>query len=161
MGLGHKIMRALEIIKPSQYVFAHCDVPCGIYDPHQAQIAAHTVFRMTQLIKENENDTHKIARFTSVKEEHAELCKKEIRIIWGDYFKPEHLEKFPQLHTLVWEIMKTASTTKQNVDSDATEKLLEKVMEFSEIFWKSKNIETFRTIAPYPTEKNIVYPKVC
>ena len=84
---------------------AHCDVPCGIYDPHLAQIAAHTVVRMSTLICELEKPgpdasqdeaqiyAHKIARMTAVKEHHAELAKQELRILWGDYFKPEHLDE--------------------------------------------------------------------
>src|SRR3990170_5210939 len=115
------VLRLIDRVFPSQTVFAHCDVPCGIYDPHQAQMAAYTVLRMTNMIdelqasspeppfEERKRIISQIARLTKVKEEHAELVKHEIRVIWGDFFKPEHIEKNPSLHELVFNIMKLAS----------------------------------------------------
>ena len=141
-------------------VNAHCDIPCGIYDPHGAQVAAHSVIRMTQLIQENKDDHHALARYVKVKEEHAELCKHEIRIIWGDYVKPEHAEKHPEIHELAWKIMKQASAARQNIDLKAAEELLESVNRFAEIFWETKGISTRRAKAPYPTEREMVYPEV-
>ena len=152
-----KIIRLTDRIIKSKYAHAHCDIPCGIYDPHQAQVAAHTVFRMTQLIKDSENP-HDISRFSKIKEDHAEICKNEIRIIWGDYFKSENIGNPEEVHNLVWKIMKSSSKTKQNVDIESCSELLEDVMKFSEIFWKSKNIETKRVKSSYPTEKDMVYP---
>ena len=98
-------LRLLETVSAAPTVNAHCDIPCGIYDPHQAQIAAHTVVRMVQLITDlgDATDTesrNKLVRYIAVKEEHAELAKKELRILWGDYFRPEHLEQHPNLHGL-------------------------------------------------------------
>ena len=138
---------------------AHCDVPCGIYDPHSAQVAAHTVYRMTQLLQDTA-DAHKIARLTATKEQHAELCKKEVRILFGDYFKKEHAEKYTELQELVWDIFKLASTTKQEVNLEMAKKLIAQVNKLAEIFWASKSIETFSIKAPYPTEQDIVYPKL-
>ncbi|MBI2594377.1 superoxide dismutase, Ni [Candidatus Curtissbacteria bacterium] len=95
-----KVLRFVDTLFVPQVVYAHCDVPCGIYDPHEAQMAVHTVLRMTGMIldlkassKDPSFDERKriisqIARLTKVKEEHAELVKSEVRIIWGDYFKP-------------------------------------------------------------------------
>ena len=157
IGKAAKLMDKFS--KPS-IAYAHCDIPCGIYDPHQAQVAAHSVIRMVQLIEENKDDAHAVARYTSVKEEHAELCKHEIRIIWGDYFKPEHLEKYPDIHEHVNKIMKQASTAKQSVDLAAAEELLESVNKFAEIFWETKGVESYRAKAPYPTGKEIVLPKL-
>ncbi len=161
----------LDKIFPAKIVYAHCDIPCGIYDPHLAQLSAHTVIRMDMLISqlkvpsesmkpEDKNDYHhKIARYTDVKEKHAELCKHEIRIIWGDYFKPDHLQKFPELHDIVWKIMKAGSKSKQDTDIKSAEELLENVNKFAEIFWKTKGIETSHVKAPYPTEHDTVVPK--
>src|SRR3989338_959812 len=99
MGVLYKFLNILEKINPSSEASAHCDIPCGIYDPHHAQVAALTVVRMVNLINElkvsSENppfDERKriisaISRYTKVKEEHAELVKHEVRIIWGDYIK--------------------------------------------------------------------------
>ena len=144
---------------PTQTAYAHCDIPCGIYDPHNAQMAAHTVIRMTNLIKEAKDDVHKIARLTRVKEEHAELVKHEVRIIWGDYFKEENLKDYPNLHGLVFKIMKLASKAKQEVDLKTANELLSAVQEFAENFWKSKGRQTVRVKSGYPTEGEIVLPK--
>ena len=173
MGLLYSVLRAVDKIFPVKEVHAHCDIPCGIYDPHHAQMAAHTVIRMTSLIDEATADMktkknpameerkdfiHKISRYTSVKEQHAELCKHEVRILWGDYFKPEHVEKHPELHELVWKVMKLGSKAKQEVNMQAAEGLLEAVNKVAEIFWETKGLGTTRFKAPYPTGKETVYP---
>jgi nickel superoxide dismutase len=156
---------------PAQSAFAHCDIPCGIYDPHNAQVAAHSVIRMTQMIDDldvsSENppfDERKriisqIARLTKVKEDHAEIVKHEVRIIWGDYFKPEMLKDHPDLHDLVFRIMKSASKSRQEVNPEEAKNLLTLVQEFAEIFWKTKKRETMRVPSGYPTEGEIVLPK--
>ena len=176
MQLIRRFFKFIDKIQPAKSVHAHCDIPCGIYDPHLAQIAAHTVIRMNMLIdelqKEHEKDhndhnhnhmqehVHKMARYTLVKEEHAELCKKEIRILWGDYFKPEHADKHPVLHELVWNVMKQASKAKQEINMQAAEDLLETVNKIAEIFWETKGVKTSRVKAPYPTGREIVLPKL-
>lgn len=161
-------MKFVDLL-PSIPVYAHCDVPCGIYDPYAAQIAAFTVIRMTQLIQdahvESHDDAgqkqlmHAVARYTAVKEEHAEKIKHEIRVIWGDYFKEEQLQEYPQLNSLVFHIMKLASKARQTVDMESSKQLLAAVQEFAEIFWKSKNRETVRVASPYPVEGELVVLK--
>jgi len=154
-------------------VYAHCDIPCGIYDPHQMQVAAHTVLRMTQLIEELEppkfplpdvaeakKKLNSLARYVAVKEEHAELCKREVRILWGDYFKAEHLEQYPELHDTVWKVLKVASTARQEVSLEAAAELLSLTQLIAEVFWKTKGVETVRGKSFYPTEGEMVYPKV-
>jgi len=137
---------------PHEDVSAHCDIPCGIYDPHYAQIAALSVLRMVQQIEALEPPAmdkeardkymHAISRFTKVKEDHAELCKHEIRIIRGDFFKPDNSPD--NIGQLTDDIMKTASKARQNIDKEAAEKLLELVNEFAEAFWKAKDVPTKR-----------------
>ena len=151
-----KTLRFIDRLFPPKKVYAHCDIPCGIYDPHNAQVAAHTVIRMVSLIKEAKGDAHAIARLTKVKEDHAEIVKHEVRVIWGDYFKPEHLEKFPNIHHLVFDIMKLGSKAKQGTDEKVAKDLLAKVQEFAEILWKSKDLEPKRVKAPYPSGGEIV-----
>lgn len=147
---------------PSKTIYAHCDIPCGIYDPHNMQMAAHTVIRMTQMIQELEEGedhkkfTHQMARLVKVKEEHAELCKHELRVLWADYFKPEMIEKYPDLHNLVFETMKLASKGRQNIDIDSSEKLLENTQKIAEIFFETKGLKSKKVKAPYPTEREIV-----
>lgn len=142
-----------SILKP-EIAYAHCDIPCGIYDPHLAQVAAHTVIRMVNLINNLPNlsdreNQHKFTRYIAVKEEHAELVKHEIRVIWGDFLKPEHIKKFPELNDLVWQIMKLGSQARQEIDLKIATDLLNAVLRFSEIFWKIKEREPVRVPAPY------------
>ena len=106
-------------LRPRAIAYAHCDIPCGIYDPKAAQTAAETVEKMMTLISElpaagegpaAQVEWHQaLARCVATKEQHAELVKHEVRVIWGDYFKPPHLEAYPDLHAKVWNIMKRAS----------------------------------------------------
>ena len=129
---------------PKTVVHAHCDIPCGIYDPAGAQTAARTVARMVELIGQIDAgstalaDRNKFTRCVIVKEQHAELVKHEVQVIWSDYFKPEHLAANPDLHTKVWNVLKLASKNKQNVDADAAAELEAAVKEFADIFWSTK-----------------------
>ena len=152
-----------KFIRP-QIVYAHCDIPCGIYDPHEAQVGAHTVLRMTQMLGELKGSDTKTmfqaARLTKVKEEHAEIVKNQVRVIWGDYFnKPEIIEKHPEVHDLVFKIMRQASKTRQEVDVKEAEALLVSVQEFAELFWKTKDRKTVRVKSGFPTEGEIVLPE--
>lgn len=146
---------------------AHCDIPCGIYDPHAALIGALTVIRMIDLMNDLKN-THapdsleyqnSMARYIQVKEEHAEKVKHEVRVIFGDYFKKEHVLDFPELPELVHKIHQDASKARQTVDRHVAMELLSKVNRFAEIFWKTKGIETQRVPAPYKPGEEIVLPK--
>ena len=163
-------LRLLDRLSPPPTAFAHCDIPCGIYDPHLAQIAALTVVRMNQLIadlqapaggagKEDwDKYTNSLARYITVKEEHAELVKREVRIIWGDYFKPEHLEKHKDLHATVWNVMKLGSKCRQNVDMQAAQDLLVEVQKFAEAFWATKDAKTARQPSRQAVGGEVVVP---
>ena len=165
------VLRLVDKVFLPQTVFAHCDVPCGIYDPHLAQVAAHTVLRMTNMIdelqasspeppfEERKRIISQISRLTKVKEEHAELVKHEIRVIWGDYLKDEHLKQHKAIHQLVFKIMKQASVARQNVDIKAANELLRMVQMFAEIFWETKGRKVQKVKSGYPTEGEIVLPK--
>jgi nickel superoxide dismutase len=135
-------MRLSSLLRPTTVVRAHCDIPCGIYDPAEALLAAKTVARMVELINGIEgNDTaarNKFSRCVAVKEQHAEKVKREVQVIWSDYFKPEHLEKVPDLHSKVWNLLKLAGKNKQSVDADAAAQLVAAVQEFSDDFWSTK-----------------------
>ena len=153
----------IKLLFPLKTAYAHCDIPCGVYDPNPAQIAAHTVIRMTKLITELEGDTreteHKLVRYTNVKEENAEIVKHEVVVLWGDYFKEEHLKEYPQLTEAVFHTLKLASKTKQEISMDAAKDLLDHVHEIAEIFYKTKGVETKKIKAYYPTEGDLVVPK--
>ena len=130
---------------------AHCDIPCGIYEPTPAKIAAKTVLRMVEQLEtfklpKDLNDQkamlqylNTINRRVSVKEERAQICKKELYVLWSDFFKPEHLEKFPELHDLFWQATKLCSKNKQEVNKEAAEKLVETVDKIAKIFYEVKN----------------------
>ncbi len=162
----HKIISTFDKVHPIDEASAHCDVPCGIYDPITAQIAALTVVRMVDLITEADAahkdkgvDYHNtITRAVLVKEEHAEKVKHEVRVIWGDYIKAAQLEKFPELHSLVHNIMMLGSKARQTVDRESAVKLVEEVNKFAEIFWQTKGVQTKRAVAPYKPSLELVYP---
>ena len=163
-------LRFIDRVSPPETVHAHCDIPCGIYDPQLAQIAAHTVIRMNQLIndlgpapgpgeKEKNDAWHSsFARYVVVKEEHAELVKKEVRIIWGDYIKPEHVEKHPDLHSTVWNIMKLGSKVRQEINMQAAQELLAEVQKFAEVFWATKDVSIQRQPSRQAVGGESVYP---
>lgn len=163
----HKIAQKLDQQFDFDTVDAHCDIPCGIYDPHHAQIGALTVIRMVDLINEQVK-THgqgstaefinSMARYIAVKEEHAELTKHEIRIIWGDFIKEAHVDEYPQLNGLVHKIMQLGSKNRQTVNRETAVALLEAVNEFAEIFWQIKGKKTNRVPAPYSVTEEIVLP---
>jgi len=134
--------RRTSWLRPTTIVRAHCDIPCGIYDPAEALLAAKTVARMVDLINRIEGDDtaarNKFARCVAVKEQHAEKVKREVQVIWSDYFRPEHLEKFPELHSKVWQLLKLAGKNKQSVDAEAAAQLEAAVKEFADMFWATK-----------------------
>ncbi len=151
-----KIANFLVKLLPSKPIYAHCDIPCGIYDPHQAQLAAHTVIRMTTLITEAKDDMHKIARMTHVKEEHAGIVEEELETLWADYFKEEHYKEYPNLLDLINSAIKLTGKVRQSVDLEAANELLAKTQEIAEVFWKTKKMEPVRIPSGYPTEGEIV-----
>jgi nickel superoxide dismutase len=123
----------LSLIKP---VYAHCDLPCGVYDPAQAKIEAQSLKAVLE--KYDGLDEHGKVRATIIKEERAEMVKHHLMVLWADYFKPVHLEKYPDLHEKFWLALKQASEVKQHLDVSAADKLLEQIDEISEIFWATK-----------------------
>ncbi len=146
---------------------AHCDIPCKIYDPSTAQIAALSVIRFMDLIAELDGkdkltiaEQATLARLVSEKEVHAAKVKDEVRVIWGDYFKAPQFEKFPDTNELVHKIMLAGSAAKQHVGRENGIKLLELVNEFAASFWATKGVETFTAVCPYLPEEEVVYPKL-
>lgn len=137
---------------------AHCDGPCGVYDPSAARINAEAVLSMTkklmalQMPSETEKEAHlsylnTATRYIAIKEEQAQKCKEELLILWTDYFKPIHLEKFPDLHDTFWKAAKLCSTCKVEVSRQHSEELMEAVKKIHEIFWKSKDRTVEWTVA--------------
>lgn len=163
MSILGPAIRLMNQVFPPRVAYAHCDIPCGIYDPHLAQIAALTTVRMNQLIGAlpnpvSQQDQAKLSRYVSVKEEHAELCKRELRILWADYFKPEHVQQYPDLHDLFWNAMKNASKVRQEISAEAAQELGSNVQQITEIFWKTKGASTRRQPSLQAAGGEIVYP---
>jgi len=116
-------------IKP---VYAHCDLPCGVYDPVQAMVEAKSVFAiMTKYPDLSDEDK---TRAIFIKEQRAEMVKHHLWVLWTDYFKPEHLEKHPKLHDLFWQATKQAGMTKKTTDVAEAKKLLDMIKEIDVIF---------------------------
>lgn len=149
------ILATLRRLLPIEDVHAHCDIPCGIYDPITAKIAAQTVLKMVMKIQalehpEGEGDAREasraayvnsLVRYVAVKEQHADLVKHEIDVLWHDYFKPEHLGAIPDLHTKIWEATKLAGANKQGVDLDSAKKLVDSVDSIAKAFWSTKGVD--------------------
>jgi nickel superoxide dismutase len=126
-------------ITPKQTVFAHCDLPCGVYDPAQAKIEAQSVKACMEKYAASSDSDFK-SRAISIKEERSELVKHHLWVLWTDYFKPNHFEAYPQLHSLFNEATKLAGAggSKGTNDVAVAEKLITKIDEIAEIFWATK-----------------------
>ncbi len=123
---------------PATTVYAHCDLPCGVYDPAQARIEAASVYAITKKYLDN-TDSEFRGRSLIIKEDRAELVKHHLWVLWTDYFKPEHLEQFPQLHDLVWKATKAAGEAKHHTDLKTAQALLDGVDEIGKIFAQTKD----------------------
>ncbi len=121
---------------PTQTAYAHCDLPCGVYDPAQARIEAESILKILQ--KYADLDEVQRVRALIIKEERAELVKHHLWVLWTDYFKPEHLEKFPNLHELFWKATKAAGQTKKSIDPADGQKLLDLIAQVADIFQQTK-----------------------
>lgn len=139
-----KVLRLVDKVFPPKIAYAHCDVPCGIYDPKPAQFAAETVVKMVEKIQGFDNktatvvDRNTLIRCVWTKEEHARRCKEELLILWTDFFKAEHLAMFPNIHDTFWKAAKLCSRNKQEVSMEAALDLKKAVDEIAAMFAKAK-----------------------
>ena len=129
----------MRIFAPRTTVHAHCDLPCGVYDPAQARIEAESVKMICEKAQANDDPEFRM-RAILIKESRAELVKHHLWVLWTDYFKPPHFEKYPHLHQLFNEATKLAgaSGVKGSLDPDVAQKLLDKIAEIDAIFWETK-----------------------
>lgn len=163
----HNILSKLDRRMTFKTASAHCDIPCKIYDPSTAHIAALTVIRMMDMIaelKEKEtlsvDDHAQLGRLVAQKEEHAAKAKEEIRIIWGDYFKQPQFDQVAGIHELVHSIMLQGSKCRQNTDRAVGVEFLALINQFAEAFWSTKGVATYTATCPYPPSETVVYPKL-
>jgi nickel superoxide dismutase len=127
----------LAQLLPATTVYAHCDLPCGVYDPEQARIEAKSVYAIMTKMKDNPDPDFR-ARALFIKDERAELVKHHLWVLWTDYFKPEHLEKHPDLHDLMWRVTKQAGECKHHHDPAEGQKLLDLIDEIDTVFKATK-----------------------
>jgi nickel superoxide dismutase len=123
---------------PVTTVYAHCDLPCGVYDPAQARIEAQSVLAIQTKMQDNDDPDFR-TRALFLKDERAELTKRHLWVLWTDYFKPEHLEKHPDLHDLIWRATKQAGECKHHSEPAEGQKLLDLIDEVAEIFAATKS----------------------
>lgn len=128
-------------------IHAHCDLFCGVYDPAQARIEAESVLKSAQKYHDSDDDVFR-ARALAIKEERAELVKHHLMVLWADFFGPEHVEQFPQLHDLFWRAIKAAGDAKKSVDPADGEKLLGLIAEITDIFWQTDKAKSMGVYAP-------------
>jgi nickel superoxide dismutase len=130
-------MKLMSWLDPKRVVHAHCDLPCGVYDPAQARIEAESVKGCIDKFNGSDDAEFK-QRAIQIKEERAEMVKHHLWVLWTDYFKPEHLEKHPNLHELFWNATKAAGDVKKSTDAAVAQKLLDAINEIDKIFWDTK-----------------------
>ena len=126
-----------RLFAPKVKVSAHCDLPCGVYDPAQARIEAESVKACQQKFQDSDDPVFK-QRAVAIKEERADLVKHHLWVLWTDYFKPEHQQKFPQLSDTFWNATKLAGEAKKTEDPAQGQKLLDAIAEIDKIFWETK-----------------------
>ena len=128
-----------RLFAPTIHVHAHCDLPCGVYDPAQARIEAESIKAVIAKLADNDDPDFR-TRAVLIKEQRSEMVKHHLWVLWTDYIKAPHFEKYPNLHTLFNEATKLAGTggTKGSMDAAAADQLLAKIDEIAEIFWETK-----------------------
>ena len=151
--MTRRFSRFIDRLLGIEPLYAHCDVPCGIYDPHGAAIAAKTVHTMNKKVSElpvpaptaSPQDhleyRNTLVRMVQTKEAHAQICKQELLILWSDYFKPENAGPFPDLHDTFWKAAKLCSYNKQHVDLAKSQELMDVVAKISDMFQKAEAVK--------------------
>lgn len=146
----NSIAKKIKEAYPANTADAHCDGPCGVYDPASVRIAAEAAVSMTKKIialtpPENNDATawasysNTLSRYIAIKEEQAHLAKTELLVLWTDYFKPQHLEQYPDLHTTFWQAAKLCSAVKVEVSAEHAQELMDAVKHIHDIFWATKS----------------------
>ena len=137
MSILPRLLRLADRLSPSETVRAHCDLPCGVYDPAQARIEAESV-HMIQGKYQDSDDAEFRDRAIQIKEERADLVKHHLWVLWTDYFKPNHLEAHPDLHEKFWNATKLAGESKKSLDPAQGQKLIDAITEVADIFKATK-----------------------
>ena len=129
----------MSLFTPRRVAHAHCDLPCGVYDPAQARIEAVSLKEIARKYQESSDEVFR-QRCVFIKEQRAEMVKHHLWVLWTDYFKPVHLPSFPELHDLFWRATQQAGEAKKSMDPAVADQLLALIDEIAGIF-----AETLRT----------------
>jgi nickel superoxide dismutase len=137
MTLLVRLLALADRVSSPRTAYAHCDLPCGVYDPVQAKVEADSIKAIVEKYNASTDEVFR-ERCVFIKEERAELVKHHLWVLWTDYFKPPHLEKYPELHDLFWKATKQAGETKHSTDVAVADELLRQIAEIDRIFWETK-----------------------
>jgi nickel superoxide dismutase len=137
MSVLSRLIAAVDRVAAPASAAAHCDLPCGVYDPAQARIEAESVKNCQQKYQESDDPVFR-ERAIFIKEERADLVKHHLWVLWTDYFTPEHLEEFPDLHDKFWQATTLAGDAKKSQDPAQGQQLIDAIEEIANIFWKTK-----------------------
>ena len=137
MKILTRLLALADRVSEPAVAHAHCDLPCGVYDPAQARIEADSVKACMEKFNASDDNVFR-TRAVTIKEERADLVKHHLWVLWTDYFKPNHLEKYPELHDLFWKATKAAGETKKTNDTAVADDLLAQIAEIDRIFWETK-----------------------
>jgi nickel superoxide dismutase len=132
-----RLLTAIDRVRPPVPASAHCDLPCGVYDPAQARIEAESVKGIQEKFQGSDDPVFK-QRAVQIKEERADLVKHHLWVLWTDYFKPNHLESYPDLHEKFWTATKLAGDAKKSTDPTQGQQLLDAIAEIDRVFWETK-----------------------
>lgn len=143
MPIISRILGIADAANPPRTVFAHCDIPCGVYDPEQARIEAESAYKIIGKYHDSD-DEHFRARCIGIKEARTELAKHHISVLWSDYFKPEHLEQYPDLHDVCWKALKQCSTVKRSLDAADAQTLLDLIDQIEDMWKGTGGLESTR-----------------
>lgn len=138
----------------AQQSFAHCEIPCGIYNDELRIAMLYEDFttiekamkKITELSNESKPDYMMITRWTIAKEEHAE----KVQEIAEQYFltqriKPvdasdaEKFEKYQQQLTALHHIIVYAMKAKQTTDVENVAQLRKSLSEFEDLYFDSEH----------------------
>jgi len=137
MSLASRLNAILDAKTTPLVVAAHCDLPCGVYDPAQARLEAQSVKACMEKYLASDDADFK-TRCLIIKEERCEAVKHHLWVLWTDYFKVDHLKQFPNLHDLFWMATKTAGDAKKSNDVNIADRLLSEIDAIAELFWATK-----------------------
>ena len=132
-----RLLAAADRVRAPETVHAHCDLPCGVYDPAQARIEADSVKAIIEKYHDSKDEAFR-ERAVLIKEERADLVKHHLWVLWTDYFKPEHLKQHPDLHPLFWDATKAAGASKKSLEVADAQKTLDLIAKIDKIFWETK-----------------------